>query len=138
MKSVGIKMDNEFTKKYNLPEPDIYFPKEKKSEKEKKEEWNSEVFKDSKHTLVTNKSKNFWKVVGILFFIFLIAQASFIIYLIYDGKLQSITEIVLEPNYTIQSFNNFTIHNDNNINNEYQHDINVNTTIYVNNIMPES
>jgi len=66
-----------------------YFQPEK-TDKEKKKDWES-VLKGSKYSLV--KHGRFWKVLGVLFFIFLLVVAGGLGWFVYNGNFDSIINV---------------------------------------------
>ena len=119
----------------NLPEPKDYFP-ELKTDKEKRKEWNKKVFEPTNHKLVTSASHNFWKIMGVLFFILLIFNTGFFVYLVNNHKLDGL----IQSDFNAQINN--TINNEYKFNptteNQYEHNIYNNHTIINNILCPSS
>lgn len=107
----------------------------KKIEEYKKKVEDSELLKKYNLNRLGKQSK-FFKILGIFGLIILLINASFFIYLVNNGKLQSVYELSVDPNFNASIFNSYDFKPVTNVNNQYSSPNN-NFTIYVNNILPD-
>lgn len=77
----------------------------------------------------------FYNFLFAFFIISMIILLSLFIFLIYDGKFQSLQEITLKPLYNTTTNNEYNNQFDNQVNNDYKFNPENNYTIYVNNFV---
>lgn len=71
------------------------------------------------------------------FIISIVLCFSIFLWLVYEGKLQAVQEVVLNPNFNATIYNEYQNNFDNVVNNDYEHEIENNFTIYNNIIVEE-
>jgi len=135
--------------KIELPDEDrIYFdPKEESKEIKKlkdkikavefRDEVNDNEFLDENDVgAYSKRGHSFWKVFGVLCFIFVFALTIFIIYLGYHGNLNNLINPSFNNTFNNEVFleNQYNITSTTDISNQYEHEIYNNFSIYVNNM----
>lgn len=115
----------------DLPEVSDYY-KEPKNKKEKINEWNEKIFKDSEAQVVSNSSLLFFKIITFLFFVLLLGSFIFFCYMIYNDKLDGLIKSEFNQTTDVDVNNEYKFSPETSVQNDYQHDIYVNNTHYIN------
>ena len=101
----------------------------------KRKEWDN-YLKPSGFRLIKFSEEKFLKIILGLFILVVIIESIFLLYMVDAEKFKSISNIELKPLYNSTTNNNYSFNNE--VKNDYEHNINLNNTFYINNILPDN